>query len=82
MHFISPPLADSEERREVEAVLQEKYEASVMYELFPYYYENYIYYPADWFPDGIHPNVERSMKNEMVKKIQEVNDLTWDLHLE
>ena len=82
MHFMSLPLADSKERREVEAVLKEKYEASVMYELFPDYYENYIYYPAEWFPDGIHPNVERSMKNEMVKKIREVNDLDWDLRLE
>ena len=82
MHFISPPLADCPQRREVEAVLKEKYEASVMYELFPDFYDHYIYYPAELFPDGIHPNVERSMKNEMVKKIQEINDLAWELKLE
>lgn len=82
MHFISPPLADSEERREIEAALKEKYEASVMYELFPDYYENYIYYPAECFPDGIHPNDEGSIKKEMVKKMEEVNGLTWDLKLE
>lgn len=82
MHFISAPLADTPQRREVEAVLKEEYEASVLYELFPDFYEHYIYYPADLFPDGMHPIGDRSIKNEMVTKMQQVNELDWDLILE
>ena len=82
MHFISPPLAESDERKEVEAVLKEEYEKSELYELFPDYYENYIYYPAELFPDGIHPNVDRSYKNEMIRSMEEKMDEVWDLRLE
>ena len=82
MHFISPPLAESDERKEVEAVLKEEYEKSELYELFPDFYENYIYYPADLFPDGIHPNVDRSFKNEMIRSMEANMEEVWDLRLE
>lgn len=82
MHFISPPLAESEERKEVEAVLKEEYEKSDLYQIFPDYYENYIYYPAELFPDGIHPNVDRAEKNKMVRAMMEKMDEQWNLRLE
>lgn len=82
MHFMSPPLAYSEERVEIEAVLEEEYKKSDLYEMFPDFYEDYIYYPAELFPDGIHPNVDRSKKNEMVRAMEEKMDEKWDLRLE
>lgn len=82
MHFMTPPLADTEQRREVEQTLQREYENSVLFELFPNYYDGYLYYPAEWFSDGIHPSVDRSMKNDMVRQMQHVNHIEWDLHLE
>lgn len=82
MHFISPPLAESDERKEVEAVLKKEYEKSELFEMFPDYYENYIYYPPELFPDGIHPNVDRSYKNEMIRAMEEKMDEVWDLRLE
>ena len=67
---------------EVEAVLKVVYEKSELYELFPDFYENYIYYPAELFPDGIHPNVDRSFKNEMIRSMEANMDEVWDLRLE
>lgn len=82
MHFMPPPLAYSEERLSVEAVLKEEYRNSDLYKMFPDYYNDYIYYPAEFFPDGIHPNVERSKKNEMIRKMEEKMHEKWDLRLE
>lgn len=82
MHFISPPLADSEQRREIEQTLQKEYKNSVLYELFPAYYDGYLYYPAEWFGDGIHPSVDRSMKNDMIREMEQANHIVWDLRLE
>lgn len=82
MHFVSPPLAESEQRKEIEAVLKEEYRKSELYQMFPKYYENYIYYPAELFPDGIHPNVDRAEKNKMVRAMMEKMDEQWNLRLE
>lgn len=82
MHFMSPPLAESEERKEVEEVLKKEYEKSILYEMFPDFYENYIYYPAELFPDGIHPYVDRSYKNDMIRAMEEKMKIKWDLKLE
>ena len=82
MHFMAPPLAETDERRKVEAVLREEYEKSPLYELFPNYYDSYVYYPAELFPDGIHPNVDRKYKNEMIRAMEEKMDQVWDLRLE
>lgn len=82
MHFITSPLADTEQRREVEETLQKEYQNSILYEMFPDYYAGYLYYPADWFGDGIHPSVDRSMKNDMVREMEKINHLSWNLRLE
>lgn len=82
MHFMSPPLAYSQERLDVEEVLKEEYKKSDLYTMFPDFYEDYIYYPAELFPDGIHPNVERSKKNEMIRAMEEKMEEKWDLRLE
>lgn len=82
MHFISPPLADTPQRREVESTLQAEYEASALYEYFPNYYEGYLYYPAEWFADGIHPSVDRSQKNDMVREMEKTNHESFHLILE
>lgn len=82
MHFMPPPMAYSQERLDVENILREKYKNSDLYRMFPDYYDSYIYYPAEFFPDGIHPNVERSKKNEMIRKMEEKMDEKWDLRLE
>ena len=82
MHFMSPPLAESNERKEVEVVLKEAYAKSELYELFPNFYEDYIYYPAELFPDGIHPNVDRSYKNQMIRSMEANMEAVWDLRLE
>lgn len=82
MYLIPPPLADTKERREVEEVLKAEYEDSPLYQLFPDYYDHYLYYPAELFPDGIHPNVDRSVKNEMVRAMTQKMEQPWDLQLE
>lgn len=77
MHFVSLPVADIPARREIEKTLQQRYEESVLYESFPHFYDNFIYYPADDFPDGMHPKPDRTLRDEMVKVIEEKNGIDF-----
>lgn len=82
MHLISPPYADTEERRVIHETLQVEYENSELYPLFPKYFETILYYDAEMFPDGMHPYVDRSIKDEMVLEMIETNGGEWDVKIE
>lgn len=81
MYLLPPPLAQTDERIEVETVLRREYESGPLYEMFPDYYDKYLYYPPELFPDGIHPNVDRSIKDDMVRAMTQKMEQPWDLKL-
>lgn len=79
MHFFTLPVADIPERHEIEKTLQERYEESVLYELFPGYYDGYLYYPDEDFSDGMHPIPDRNLRDEMIRQIEEKNGVDFGL---
>ncbi|MDD4849863.1 MAG: hypothetical protein PHO10_04090 [Gemmiger sp.] len=54
LHLLSPPVADSPERRQTAATLQASFEKTGMAALFPEYFADIPYYPAEEFRDGTH----------------------------
>lgn len=82
LHLLASPLADTDERREIEGLIRSNYENSLIYEYFPDYFEKLIYYPAEDFSDGVHPSVDRASMNEMIRTMQKNFDCMYDLTLE
>ena len=82
LHVLPGPLPDTEENRI--AVIEQQKEA-VKYEageLLDLYYESVSFYPAEGFPDGVHPGGEwgtRESLNGMIKDLQEKSGLMKDI---
>lgn len=80
MHFLALPVADTEERREIEKTLKQRYEESDLYASFPKFYDGFLYYPAEQFPDGMHPEANRALRDDMIHAIEEINEIDFNLN--
>lgn len=82
LHLIHDPLADTPEKHaEVEAEKQMFTDAG-MYEKWQEYFDSVLYYPADYFFDGVHFNVEKEMNNTVINDIKEHTGLLEELKTE
>ena len=81
MHLLPSPIPDSKERRELEVDLEKLYHETEIYPLFPEYYENLTYYPAEYFSDGIHPDLDSEGTCGLIHDIQEKNEVLEDFQL-
>lgn len=81
MHLLPSPIPDSKERRELEVDLEKLYYETEIYPLFPEYYENLTYYPAEYFSDGIHPDLDSEGTCGLIHDIQEKNEVLEDFQL-
>lgn len=82
LHLIASPLADSPKRHELESTIKSNYENSAIYSYFPDYFNQVLYYPENYFSDGIHPSVDRTTINDMIRSMQQISDTMYDLILE
>ncbi len=78
LHLIPAPIPDSDERRELEAQLEALYEETDIYPLFPDYYKHLPYYPAEYFSDGIHPDLDPEGMSGLIRDMQETNQVLED----
>lgn len=82
LHVLPGPMPDTEENRTaVEEQQKEasKYEAGKLLDL---YYESISFYPAEGFPDGVHPGGDwgtRESLNGMIKDLQNKSGLMKDI---
>lgn len=81
LHLIPAPLADSGDRRKIDAAIEESYKETGIYDIFPDYFENILYYPPDYFVDGIHPCADESELCVMIYDIQKKNECLEDFEL-
>lgn len=81
MHLLPSPIPDSQERKDLEVQLEKLYEETEIYPLFPSYYENLTYYPAEYFSDGIHPDLDSEGTCGLIHDIQEKNSTLLDFNL-
>lgn len=82
LHLLASPLADTPERREIEPLMTSLYEDSVLYSYFPDYFNQLEYYPSEYFSDGVHPDVDRALLNEMIEQMEQNADCMYDLVLD
>ena len=81
MHLLPAPIPDSKERKDLEAELEKLYEETEVYPLFPDYYKNLTYYPAEYFSDGIHPDLDSEGTCGLIHDMQEKNGALEDFNL-
>ncbi len=78
LYLLPGPVADSTERRELEKTLEEKYGETKLAEVYPDFYGNMLYYPAEYFSDGVHPDRNSGMIDDMIREMQAVNHCLED----
>lgn len=81
LHLLPSPIPDSPKRRDLEVQLEKLYQETDIYPLFPDYYENLTYYPAEYFSDGIHPDLDSEGTCGLIRDIQENNGTLEDFIL-
>lgn len=78
LHLISAPIAESPDRRTIEAAIEKSYMETEIYSLFPEFYQRLQYYPSEYFEDGIHPKADQQIIQMMIRDIQKNNDCLED----
>lgn len=81
LHLIPGPAADIPDRRIIDAAISESYVQTAAYELFPDYFDNLLYYPPSYFPDGVHPVLDSSGMCGLIHDLQEKNGCLEDFIL-
>lgn len=81
LHLIPAPAADTPDRRKIDAVIMQSYENTELYDVFPDFCENILYYPAEYFPDGIHPEMNVQGMCGLVHDLMKKNDCMEDFIL-
>lgn len=81
LHLLPSPIPDSKERRDLEVELEKLYQETEIYPLFPDYYKKLTYYPAEYFSDGIHPDLDSEGTCGLIHDMQEKNDALGDFIL-
>lgn len=82
LHLIHDPLADTPQKHsEVEAEKQMFRDAG-LYDEWQEYFDSVLYYPPEYFFDGVHFHVEKELNNSVIRDIQEHTGLLQDLKLQ
>lgn len=81
MHLLPAPIPDSKERHDLETELEKLYQETEIYPLFPSYYDHLTYYPAEYFSDGIHPDLDSEGTCGLIHDMQEKNGALTDFQL-
>lgn len=82
LHLIPLPVMDTQERHDMETVLRKEYEKTPMAEIYPDYFDQFIYYPPEKFSDNVHVAGTREELNDMIREIQQKTNTMEDLVLE
>lgn len=78
LHLLPAPIPDSAERKDLELQLEKLYKETDVYLLFPDYYKNLAYYPAEYFSDGIHPDLNSEGMCGLIRDLQNMNKVLED----
>ena len=82
MHLIHDPLADTPEKHEEVEQEKQMFMDAGLYNDWQEYFESVLYYPEEYFFDGVHFHVEKEMNNAVIHDIKEHTGLMQDLKLQ
>ena len=82
LHLIHDPLADTPEKHEEVEQEKQMFMDAGLYNDWQEYFESVLYYPEEYFFDGVHFHVEKEMNNAVIHDIKEHTGLMQDLKLQ
>lgn len=78
LHLLHDPVADTPEKHQEIEVEKQMFEDAGLYDQFPEYFLSVLYYPPEYFFDGIHFIVDDELDNQVINDIRRHTGLLQD----